>query len=80
MALGLKGFMSKSNYDPRNVMDRMRVFMQEPGEDDTDILRRIEQKLDALTAALVKPQSSIILVGDDIARIAAELKNGGRHG
>jgi hypothetical protein len=41
-------------------------------------LKRIEDKVDALAAALVKPESSVILVGEDIARIAAELRNGAR--
>lgn len=62
------------DYDPTSYADRLRVFMGagEP-EAKEETLARLEAKLDALTAALVKPQSSIILVGDDIARIAAEL-------
>lgn len=55
----------------------MRAFLDEPKENDSEILARIERKIDALTKALIQPQSSIILVGDDIARIAAELKRKG---
>lgn len=61
------------DYDPRSIADRMRVFLAEPEESTADKLARIEAKIDALHAALVKLHSNIILVGDDIARIAAEL-------
>lgn len=38
----------------------------------------LSEKIDALTAALVKPHSSIILVDEDIARIAVEINQKGQ--
>lgn len=73
--------MSANNRQP--VPGTLADFFRDPEPTNAQVLaevRALSAKVDALRADLVKPMSRIILAGDDIARIAAEIARAAAQG
>lgn len=63
------------DYDSRN-RSALEAFLATPKEDIYDVLARVEQKLDVLTAMVTPVRSDIIIVGAEVKRIVEQLKRG----